>query len=329
MKLSLTSLEFYPCEVEFCFLHLDNGMCIDVLPSYSLDNMWGYPKNIQSCELPNDVEIVSIDVVWLSLCEKKFYSIEKKLKQCFIADNSILLIGFMPFGHLVVWDYSEKKSSIVNMHHGGEVEIDIEAFLPESSIKSVSKYCDTRIKGNTVINNNLHNRGIHTEACFMKYLNQYSYRYSVQLGQCNNRQKDNLSDVIRQRLERIEEVLYDGTHNKMNDETLMRYHLAGKPKKLAIIWHIGKSEYSAYFWFEDELIREVFDKFYGAHPDTKTDFIIRIDAENRKYELALYRYGLKEPQIIPENVYQLLVFKNKFEDYRSGNYNQERGAWIW
>ena len=89
MKLSLTSLEFYPCEVEFCFLHLDNGMCIDVLPSYSLDNMWGYPKNIQSCELPNDVEIVSIDVVWLSLCEKKFYSIEKKLKQCFIADNSI------------------------------------------------------------------------------------------------------------------------------------------------------------------------------------------------------------------------------------------------
>ena len=63
--------------------------------------------------------------------------------------------------------------------------------------------------------------------------------------------------------------------------------------------------------FEDEKIREVFDKFYGAHPDTKTDFIIRIDAEQRKYELALYRYGLKEPQIIPEDVYQLLVFKNQ------------------
>lgn len=109
----------------------------------------------------------------------------------------------------------------------------------------------------------------------------------------------------------------------------MKYHQAGKPKKLAIKWHIGKSEYSAYFWFEEEPIREVFDKFYGAHPDTKTDFIIRIDSENRKYELALYRYALKEPQIISQDVYQLLVFKNKFEDYRSDNYNQERGAWIW
>ena len=63
--------------------------------------------------------------------------------------------------------------------------------------------------------------------------------------------------------------------------------------------------------------------------DTKTDFIIRIDSEKRKYELALFRQGLKEPQIIPEDAYQLLVFKNKFEDYRSDNYNQERGAWIW
>ena len=121
----------------------------------------------------------------------------------------------------------------------------------------------------------------------------------------------------------------DGTYDKSNDGGLMKYHQAGKPKKLRVEWHIGKSEYSAYFWFEDERIREVFDRFYGAHPDTKTDFIIRIDAEKRKYELALYRYGLKEPQVIPENVYQLLVFKNKFEDYRSDNYNQERGAWIW
>ena len=57
--------------------------------------------------------------------------------------------------------------------------------------------------------------------------------------------------------------------------------------------------------------------------------LVSVNAENKKYELALYRYGLKEPQVIPEDVYQLLVFKNKFEDYRSDNYNQERGAWIW
>lgn len=160
-------------------------------------------------------------------------------------------------------------------------------------------------------------------------IKQFIYRYIIYIE--NKKYRDNLDEKKTEYLNNkyIEEVLFDGTNDKLNDGGLLKYHQAGKPKKLAIKWHIGKSEYSAYFWFEEEPIREVFDKFYGAHPDTKTDFIIRIDAENRKYELSLYRYGLKETQIIPENVYQLLVFKNKFEDYRSNNYNQERGAWIW
>lgn len=160
---------------------------------------------------------------------------------------------------------------------------------------------------------------------------QFKYRYIIHLiNQHENTLEngENTNELIG-KFDYIEETLFDGTHDKLHDGGLLKYHQAGKPKKLAIKWHIGKSEYSAYFWFEDEGIREVFDRFYGAHPDTKTDFIIRIDAEKRKYELALYRYGLKEPQVIPEDVYQLLVFKNKFEDYRSDNYNQERGAWIW
>lgn len=160
---------------------------------------------------------------------------------------------------------------------------------------------------------------------------QFKYRYIIHLI---NQHENTLEDGGKRneligKFDYIEESLFDSTYDKLHDGGLLKYHQAGKPKKLAIKWHFGKSEYSAYFWFEEEPIREVFDKFYGAHPDTKTDFIIRIDAENKKYELALYRYGLKEPQVIPENVYQLLVFKNKFEDYRSDNYNQERGAWIW
>lgn len=156
-------------------------------------------------------------------------------------------------------------------------------------------------------------------------MKQFSYRYNIIYENNTTVNKDNPQPMF----EDLGEALFDGTHDKLNDGSLLKYHQAAKPKKLAIKWHIGKSEYSAYFWFEEEPICDVFEKFYGAHPDTKTDFIIRIDAENRKYELSLYRYGLKEPQVIPENVYQLLVFKNKFEDYRSDNYNQERGAWIW
>lgn len=66
-----------------------------------------------------------------------------------------------------------------------------------------------------------------------------------------------------------------------------------------------------------------------SHHDTPADVFIQINCQNKIYKLAIYRQGLKEPVVIPESAYQLIVFKNKFEDYRSDNYDQPRGAWIW
>ena len=163
-------------------------------------------------------------------------------------------------------------------------------------------------------------------------MQQFTYRYLYLFehwDKDNHKWYKTNQDEVAPTFDNIEELLVDGTFDKLHDDGLFNYHQAGKPKKLVVKWHIKKSEYTAYFWFEDEEIRAVFDRFYGAHPDTKTDFMIRIDSENNKYELALYRDGLNEPQKISESVYQLLVFKNKFECYRSENYNQERGAWIW
>lgn len=167
-----------------------------------------------------------------------------------------------------------------------------------------------------------------------KKLRQFSYRYLALFGHWDENGEEWLQysdeeQEPREELDFIEESLLDGTYDKLHDGSLLKYHEAGVPQKLAIKWHINKSEYSAYFWFDGEEIRTTFDRFYGPHPDTKMDFIIHIDPEKNKYELALYRYGLKEPYIISESAYQLIVFKNKFEHYRSDNYNQPRGAWIW
>lgn len=215
-------------------------------------------------------------------------------------------------GKYAIWQHKENKSILQAYTQGKNICFSLGETTTWNPFVSYKQYSDNFLKYGRNNDKNL-NEGA---------MSQYVYRYLVKFE--NSRMLENYNYNLY-----IEEYLCDGTHDKLHDGGLLKYHQAGKPKKLAIKWHIGKSEYSAYFWFEDERIREVFDKFYGAHPDTKTDFIIRIDAENKKYELALYRYGLKEPQIISEDVYQLLVFKNKFEDYRSDNYNQERGAWIW
>ena len=245
-----------------------------------------------------------------------------------------------PYGRTAFWLRGNKKSEFVLYQQANEIEgyEDIVKEITRSS--SIDEVCDFYINNDERVRENLEVNGLPARDLFDRYMQQFCYRYLVMF---ERRDKDEERWVKPELDEEglpvdgkpvpefdfIEEALWDGTHDKLHDGGLMSYHNAGKPKKLAIQWHIKKSQYTAYLWFEDEGIRSAFEKFYGAHRDTKVDFIIRIDPEKKKYELALYRYGLQEPVVISEDAYQMIVFKNKFEHYRSENYDQPRGAWIW
>ena len=337
MIISGNAPQLYPAETFFAVLGFPNGESLSVPYKYPLKGEWG---DILSFEFTEPISFsipISIDAVYLSIVEGKFYSIQKGIsslddKDPKAMDGYNILVGFAPYGCIVIWLWSSMKSVLLSVLQGEQIDVSIEDFSPNSKEKDISEICKKYIKRYQDVEFNLNKNGLPHSNLFNNYMKQFAHRYLVIFEEWNAQNKlwvEYEKENIQPKFDTIEEMLFDGTFDKLNDGRLLKYHQAGKPKKLALKWHICKSEYSAYFWFEEESIREVFDKFYGAHPDTKTDFIIRIDAENKKYELALYRYGLKEPQVIPENVYQLLVFKNKFEDYRSDNYNQERGAWIW
>lgn len=336
----------YPSDTFFGLLYYGRDEAIEIPKLYPYSGEWGHVLSTHILE--HDIFPMPrvIYMVWLSIIEKKFYVLHDRLQyekleylwQQKDENNqedmfSHLVVGMAPYGGVAVWAFGNKKSVLEGWHQGKETIVDMETFMGGNSLYSLEEYCDFYMNNDSDLKDNLVQNGLPSRYLFDKYMLQFTYRYislfehwdESKWQKCENPKDKKILPIF----DYIEESLYDGTHDKLHDGGLMKYHQAGKPKKLRVQWHIGKSKYSAYFWFEDERIREVFDKFYGAHPDTKTDFIIRIDAEQRKYELALYRYGLKEPQIIPEDVYQLLVFKNKFEDYRSENYNQERGAWIW
>ena len=122
---------------------------------------------------------------------------------------------------------------------------------------------------------------------------------------------------------------FDGTYDKLRDGGLMECHSAGKPSHLTVHWHVAKRQYGAYFFFDHDELHAVFSRCYGAHPDTKVDILIQMDPETNHYELALYRYGMKEPLKINESAYQLMVFRNKFECFRSENYNLPPRSWRW
>lgn len=275
-----------------------------------------------------------IITIWYDFIEKDYYHNIISLSNLILKksrDNTYIDICYLLGGGFILWIISHEKSQMF-------YDFSCEKIINIKSIESASKVNDWIIRKNRIQQQfDILSEGIKQNALVMKaytknLLQQFNYRYLPIFGKWDEGEEKWSGydeNETKPEFDYIEEALYDGTHDKLHDGGLMKYHMAGKPKKMAVKWHKGKSEYSAYFWFENEKIRSIYDRFYGAHPDTKADFMIHIDSENKKYTLSLFRYGLQEPLVIPESAYQLIVFRNRFESFRSDNYNQPRGAWIW
>ena len=335
----------YPVDTMFALLYYGRDAALEIPKRYPYSGEWGEPESTHLLEREQYPVPGLLDMVWLSVVERKFYSLVHRLPVEHITSHlektadsegsqlmDYIIIGMAPYGGMALWLYGQQKSVLVEWQHAEPTMVSMEDFMPQNPELSIDEVCDYYIENSSRVRDNLKQNGLPPRNLYDKYMQQFSYRYVILYEYWDEGkeewQKYDEDETIPE-FGYIEEALFDGTHDKLHDGELMKYHNAGKPKKLAVKWHVKKSDYTAYFWFEDEEIRSIFDRFYGAHPETKMDFMIRIDAENNKYELALYRYGLKEPSVIPESAYQLIVFKNKFESFRSENYAQERGAWIW
>ena len=62
----------------------------------------------------------------------------------------------------------------------------------------------------------------------------------------------------------------------------------------------------------------------------KADIMLRIDTRANQYEIVFKSDEMPIPQVMPADTYQLLVFLNDNEYYRSENFDQEdEEAWDW
>lgn len=332
----------YPTETWYSALFYEQDEALSLPKCYPYRGEWGEILSTEILSRENYPMPIKLDIAWLSIVEQQFYQLETDLpaeqlqsvwSQASPETFSHIVLGMAPYGGVALWCVGNEKSVLVKWMHAKTNEVNFKDFKSGVQYTTLEDYCTRYLERSPLAKEHLENEGMPPRDLYDNYMKQFTYRYQIGFGQWDEDKKEWIpyDDKNNQDTEfdYIEESLFDGTHDKLHDGGLMNFHLAGKPKKLAIQWRIKKSEYTAYFWFEDEEIREVYDRFWGAHPETKTDFMIRIDSEKKKFELALYRYGLKEPQVISESAYQLIVFKNKFEFFRSNNYAQEQGAWIW
>lgn len=288
---------------------------------------WGIPETYSITDKRPNSFPLGLELCYLSIIERKFYEAriefpDNLFELMWEPDMEYITFGMSPKGKIAIWISGENKSNLVCSIDAEETEVDMSLLSPFNPNITLQEYCnqyEPAIKGNESPDLEI----------FDSAIRQYNYKYLVLSHSFDKTRKDIDKDLIPIEFDWIEETLCDGTYDKLHDGNLNLYHLGGVPYKCNLKLHKGRTVWEVCFWMDCNALTKIFERFYGAHPETKADFIIRIDAENKKYELALYRQGLKEPVVIPESAYQMIVFKNKFEDYRSDNYNQPRGAWIW
>ena len=66
---------------------------------------------------------------------------------------------------------------------------------------------------------------------------------------------------------------------------------------------------------------------YGESQDKETELIIDIRKSNKEFHVLQNSSELDEPKELSPESYEMIVFKNKFESYRSENYGKGNGGW--
>ena len=335
----------FPTELFFGLLYYSKDEALEIPKRYPYCGEWGHVLSTHLLDEETNSIPEVLDMIWLSVVERKFYSIiyqlsiekthklfertEKETKEPIFEH---IVVGMAPYGGVAVWTHGFKKSVLVDWMHAEETHVDMKDFMPMNPDVTLDENCDFYINNDPRVKENLEKNGLPPRDLFDRYMQQFNYRYVVKFGHCdeeNKKWKDYEDDEVRPEFDYVEEALFDGTHDKLHDGGLMKHHLAGKPKKLALQWHIKKSDYSAYLWFDDMKIRDAFEGFYLRYPDAEMDFIFTIDVQKKVFQLSLTSEKAEEPLPIGDDAYEMIVFKSKFEYHRSNNYSQPRGAWIW
>jgi len=334
--------ELYPTEIWYSALFFEQDEALPIPKCYPYRGEWGEILSTEILSRENYPMPIKLDIAWLSIVEQQFYQLETDLPadrfqsvwdQAPAETFSHIVLGMAPHGGVALWCVGYDKSVLVEWMHAKTCEVNFRDFKHGDQYSTLENYCARYLEGNPLAKEHAEDKGLPQRDLYDNYMKQFTYRYQIEFGQWDEDKKEWMpyadNNNPKAEFEYIEECLFDGTHDKLHDGSLMNYHQAGKPKKLAVKWHTIESEYTAYLWFEDEDICSVFNRFYGSNTEVKTDLTVKIDTDKNKYELSLLHYGQNDPQVISESAYQIIVFKDEYECYRSDNYNQERGAWVW
>jgi hypothetical protein len=316
----------YPTELFFGDFIFSDGERLYIPKSIPFQGQWGEAGGTHILNNNMFPAPAAIDIIWLSLAENQFYSLQAALPQEKIANLLAeinqktkkpkyrkITVGMAPYGGLAVWLSGGGIRTEVAWLQAEPTEVAMEDFKPNTRFKTVDECVEFRFKSCEKAYENFQKNGLPDRMLYERYHQKFNYHITPKF--------ENEEAVF----ERIELDYYNGEYNETNSGEHAENAMRAKPRKIIMNWSIGKANYEGYFWTDENKIIATFANFYDNDPQRETNLIIEIGKDNKQFKFFLQNdYSIME---IPLEELEMIVFRNEFECYRSPSYKRIEGGW--
>jgi hypothetical protein len=318
--------KLYPTKMFFGNYILANGSKLYIPPKIVFQTTWGASVGMDVSSNNFRAVPVAIDIVWYSIMEDKFYSVEaplpsEKIEELLkLRDKQkepvyiFIVAGMAPYGDLAIWlTGGGIRTAVAWIKQGEEVEVEWKDFLPYSG-RTREEYTDSSKQRRVKAYENYLQNGLPDRHLFDRYMQKFNYRITPRFENANAMYDND-----------IWLYYYSGElHTNRSTEHLSNA-MRAKLRKIVLNWTVGNTEYGGYFWTDEKKIIDTFNRFYGDDTQKEGNLVIEVGKTNDKF--AFYLQGETSRVDIPLDEIEIIVFKNGREIYRSPNYSKPPGGW--
>ena len=315
----------YPTELFFGDFIFSEGEGLYIPESIPFEGRWGRGEDTHILDNNFFLAPSAINIVWFSYVENQFYSLEADLPKEKItellaeidektkeAKYNRITAGMAPYGRLAVWVSGIYIITEVAWLQAEPTEVEMEDFAPSVEYTQ-NEYRDLVFKDCKEAYENYQKNGLPDRMLFERYMQRFNYRITPIF--------ENKDAVFKE----IEMCYYNGELNTTNSGEHAENVMRAKPYKIVLNWSIGKAQYGGYFWTDEKKIIETFANFYRNDTQKEGNLVIEVEESNNQFHFFLQ--DCTTIVEIPVEEIQIIVFKNKFEFFRSKNYNKPQGGW--
>lgn len=296
------SPRFYPVEVKYASVAVGNtGYWTGASERFTGTGLGDFDGIVEADD--EKIEIPSgIDVMWLSYLEKKFYRVKAKLPR-YLQDRMLELFrdGYYDYPLKRYWTYDSfvitmlpkgrvwlylsgigRSTLVCDSLAGEEIQVSLKNFDKEGYAyhKTLDAFCKGRISDYPKAVENFKQNGI-PEGLWDRYKRRY--HYDIEFVYEDSRAVSG-NDFLYRFI----------TSEYYHRDKVQRFSTLPCARELQMGWHVGTTEYDAYFYFDEDEVMQKYAEAFGTS-EKEGKLIVRVSKHNNKFAIYLQVDGKHYP----------------------------------